>query len=76
MNLERSILTILRTSYPYLMTMETLWSEVLLDNPRAGYSAFKRDLTTLEQKGQAVVIHGEDRVKVKITDAGQSRLME
>jgi hypothetical protein len=76
MNLERTILETLRRSHPFLMAMPTVWSEVLLDQPRASYSGFKAALQSLEEKGQAIVLAGEDRTKIKITDAGLARLME
>jgi hypothetical protein len=76
MNLERTILEILRRVHPHLMTTSTLWSEVLLDQPRASYSGHKAALAALEAKEQVVRIVGEDREKTKITDAGLARLAE
>ena len=76
MNLERTILENLKKAHPYLMSTATLWSETLLDQPRASYSGFKASLRELETKGQVVVIVGEDREKAKITDAGIARLTE
>jgi hypothetical protein len=74
--MERAILTILKGCHPYLMSVATLWSEVLLDVPRAGYTGFRAAVGELEMKGQIVVVKGEDREKIKITDAGLARLLE
>jgi hypothetical protein len=76
MNLERTILTNLDRVHPRLMTVNTLWSEVYADIPESSYTEFKSALGELEQKGQALVLKGEDRDKAKITDAGRARLME
>jgi len=76
MNLERIILTNLARVKPRLMAVGTLWSEVRLDDETATYTAFKAALLALEEKGQAVVIPGEDRDKAKITQAGEARLAE
>lgn len=76
MNLERTILTNLNNVHPRLATVNSLWSEVYADAPDSSYSEFKAALTDLEQKGQVLVLKGEDRQKAKITDAGRARLME
>lgn len=74
MNIERNILQNL-SLHPGLMAVAPLWSDVRLDTS-CSYSEFKAALETLETKGQAIVIKGEDREKVKITDTGRARLME
>lgn len=76
MKTERRILENLSRVQPRLMTVGTLWSEVLLDDERVSYSEFKLALRSLEEKEQVVVVHGEDRDKVKITQAGTARLAE
>lgn len=76
MNLELTILKSLSLVHPRLMTVGTLWSEVRLDQDSATYTEFKAALTSLEEKGQAIVVIGEDRHKAKITDAGRARLLE
>lgn len=76
MNLERTILSNLKSRHPDLMPIGTLWAEVKLDEPSASYTEFREALGTLEEKGQALVVKGEDRDKAKITDAGRARLME
>lgn len=75
--MQRAILQNLDRCHPGMMTTTTLWSEVLLDlSSEANYTAFRAAMTELEQKGQIVVIVGEDRTKAKITDAGKARLAE
>lgn len=76
MNLQRTILRNLEQRTGGIYPTGTLWSEVMLDEPGTSYSEFKRALTQLEEKGQVVVVTGEDRNKAKITDAGRARLME
>lgn len=76
MNLERTILRNLQQRHPAALPVTTLWAEVKLDEPEATYSEFKAALATLEQKGQAAVVRGEDREKAKITDEGRLRLMD
>lgn len=76
MNLQRTILANLKLRHPGLMTTATLWSEVLMDEGSASYTAFKGALTELEQLGQVIVITGADRSKAKITDEGLARLAE
>lgn len=76
MNIQRVILEILRKRHPSLQPVNTLWSDTLLDEPKANYTAFKTALTELEQLGQVIVIEGSDRTKAKITDEGLARLAE
>ena len=76
MNLELTILRNLKSRHPGLMTTNTLWAEVSLDEPKANYTGFKAALSDLEVKGHALVIQGEDREKAKITDAGIARLLD
>ena len=76
MNLQLTILRNLKSRHPNLMTTATLWAEVSLDEPKANYTGFKAALGELEEKGQALVIQGEDREKAKITDEGIARLLE
>jgi len=71
---ERIILEQLNNVAPRMMAVGTLWSEVRLDDDSITYTEFKSSLSKLEQKGQAIVIKGEDRNKVKITQDGQARL--
>ena len=74
--IERIILNNLDNIAPRMMAVGTLWSEVHLDDDSVNFTAFKKALTSLQEKGQAVVIDGEDRNKVKITQAGAARLAE
>ncbi len=76
MNIQRIILENLRRRHPGLQPTNALWSECLLDEPQATYTAYKAALTELEQLGEIVVIAGADRTKAKITDAGLARLAE
>lgn len=76
MNLQLTILRTLKTVHPHMMTTGTLWSEVLMEEPRASYSGWKSALMELEEKGQVIVIAGEDRQRAKITDEGLARLAE
>jgi hypothetical protein len=76
MNVERTILSNLNRAHLGIMTSTTLWSEVKLDEPGSTYTGFKAALEELEIKEQVVVVKGEDRTKVKITDAGKARLLE
>ncbi len=75
MNLE---LTILRNLHRRrgMMTVGTLWAEVKLDEQEATYTGFKAALGDLEEKGQLLVITGEDRDKAKITVAGTARVLD
>jgi len=74
--MQRAILQNLNNGHLGMMSTTTLWSEVLLDlGSEANYTAFRAAMTELEQKGQIVVIVGEDRTKAKITDAGKARLL-
>jgi predicted transcriptional regulator len=75
-NLQRTILRNLDERSSGMCPTGTLWADVGLDEPGTSYSEFKRALDALEQKGQVVVITGEDRQKAKITDAGRARLLE
>lgn len=76
MSLQRTILHNLEQRPSGMLPTGTLWAEVMLDDPGTSYTAFSKALTELEQKGQVVVIDGEDRRKAKITDAGRARLLE
>lgn len=76
MRTEIFILKILSDQAPRLLNVGTLWSDVLMVDGGIGYSGFKAALRALEEKEQVVVIHGEDRDKAKITDAGMARLAE
>ena len=76
MNTERRLLEILQRVHPRLMAVNVAWSELLMDEQRASYAGFKAALLALEEKGQVVKITGEDRDRVKITDAGLARLAE
>jgi hypothetical protein len=76
MNAELHILKSLALVHPRLMALGTLWSEVNLADPRVSYAGFKTAQRALEEKGQIVVITGEDRDRAKITDAGLARLAE
>jgi len=76
MNLQRTILRNLDQRAGGMCPTGTLWSDVMLDETGTSYSEFKRALTQLEEKGQVVVVNGEDRNKAKITDAGRARLLE
>lgn len=76
MSLQRTILKNLEQHPNGMRPTGTLWSDVMLDEPGTSYSEFKRALTALEEKGQLVVVNGEDRNKAKITDLGRARLME
>lgn len=76
MTLQRTILRNLDNRPGGICPTGTLWSDVMLDEPGTSYSEFKRALTQLEEKGQVVVVIGEDRNKAKITDAGRARMME
>lgn len=76
MNLERTILTNLERAQHGMMTAPTLWAEVSLDVGDASYTDFKKAVHALEVKDQVVVVKGEDREKVKITDVGRARLLE
>lgn len=75
MNLERILLTNLERFPHGMTTVVTLWAEVSLDVPSASYTDFKAALHELQVKDQIVVIKGEDREKVKITDVGRARLL-
>ena len=59
-----------------MMVTSTLWGEVLMDESRASYSAFRTALRELEEKGQIITVAGQDREKCKLTAAGEARLME
>jgi hypothetical protein len=76
MSLQRTILRNLEQRPSGMCPTGTLWADVALDEPGTSYSEFKRALTALEEKGQVVVVNGEDRAKAKITDAGRARLLE
>ena len=76
MSTERTILTNLERGHDGVMSKSVLWSEVMLDEGGCTYSEFSQHLTNLEVKGEVVVLHGSERVKVKITDKGRLRLME
>jgi hypothetical protein len=76
MNTQLHLLKILLNIHPRLMATGTLWSELLLADDRCGYAGFKTALRELEEKGQVVLVTGEDRDKCKITDAGIARLAE
>lgn len=78
MNLDRAILLILqRSSGPNrTMSRNALWAELVLDHPRTDWKDFLRALATLQSKGQAAILDGEDRVKVRILDDGLLRLAD
>lgn len=76
MNPERMILNSLDLVHPRLMAVGTLWSEVRLAGDALTFTEFNAALRKLEEKGQVLVITGEDRNKAKITDAGRARLLE
>jgi hypothetical protein len=76
MNLQLVILRTLKLVHPRLMTTGTLWSEVLMEAPGTTYSAYREALICLEEKGQVVCVTGEDRDRVKLTDAGVARIRE
>jgi DNA-binding MarR family transcriptional regulator len=77
-NHERTILRAIdRSGGPNrIMTKNVLWAECLLDEGRLSYAGFQNALRSLEEKEQVVVVVGEDRTKVKLTDAGRARLAE
>ena len=74
--IEKIILKNLDNIAPRMMAEGVLWNEVHLDDDSVSFTAFRKALTSLQEKGQAVVIDGEDRNKVKITQAGAARLAE
>lgn len=76
MSMERTILRNLEARPNGMCPTGTLWADAAMDEPGTSYSEFKRALGALEEKGQVVVITGEDRTKAKITDAGRARLLE
>lgn len=74
--MQRTILRNLEQAHNGMMATGTLWAECQLDESGASYTDFKKALTELEIKEQIVIVHGEDRNKAKITDAGRARLLE
>jgi hypothetical protein len=76
MSLQRTILTNLEGRPNGMAATGSLWTDVMMDDRGASYSEFSHALGKLEEKGQVLVIRGEDRSKAKITDAGKLRLME
>ena len=74
--IERIILNNLDNIAPRMMAESVLWNEVHLDDGSVNFTSFRNALSSLQEKGQAVVIDGEDRSKVKITQAGTARLAE
>jgi hypothetical protein len=74
--IERTILRNLAPRPNGMAATGTLWAETVLDLPGTSYTAFKKSLQTLEEKGQVLTIEGEDRRKAKITDAGKARILE
>ena len=74
--IERIILNNLDNIAPRMMAESVLWNEVHLDDDSVNFTSFRNALSSLQEKGQAVVIDGEDRSKVKITQAGAARLAE
>ena len=74
--MQRTILRNLDQAHNGMMAMPTLWAEVSLDLHGSAYTEFRAAIAALEVKEQIIVIKGEDRLKVKITDAGRARLLE
>lgn len=74
--MQRTILRNLEQSHNGMMAVGTLWAEAQLDESGSTYTDFKKALGELEIKEQIVLVHGEDRNKAKITDAGRARLLE
>lgn len=76
MNPQFILLSILANIHPRMLAKKTLWSEASMDADELTYTSFKDALQRLEEKDQVVVITGEDRTKVKITQAGLARYAE
>ena len=76
MNLQLLILRTLRLVHPRMMGTGTLWSEVLMEAPGTTYAAVVEACRTLEERGQALRINGEDRDRIKITEDGIARILE
>ena len=74
--IERAILNNLAPRQNGMVPLTALWGDTLLDVPGVSYTAFKTALTSLQVKGQALIIEGEDRKSAKITDAGRGRITE
>lgn len=76
MNPERIILETLQPNYPRGLRESTLKCEV--PNYGAGLSLtdLRRHCKNIEEKGQVVVIIGEDYTLIKITPDGLARLSE
>jgi hypothetical protein len=76
MTIERAILEALNLVHPRMLTEGTLLGDVRMDLPETSKSELKLKIRILEGKDQIVVIPGEDVTRIKITAAGQARLLE
>lgn len=76
MNLERIILETLENVHPRMLTDRVLLGDVRLQESSVSQGDLTRALRILENKKQVIVLTGEDSTRVKITQAGQARLLE
>jgi DNA-binding MarR family transcriptional regulator len=76
MNPQLTILSILRDAHPRMMPCGPMWAEVRMQRETMTYTEYTTSLNSLEEKGQIVIVQGEDKRRAKITDAGIARLAE
>lgn len=76
MNLERIILDKLSLVHPRMLTEGVLHNDVRLEDPKISLGDLRLKVRALESKGQVVVVNDEDHTRIKITSAGQARILE
>jgi len=76
MNRERIILNSLSLVSPRMLPLRTLLADVRMDLPELTEGDLITCLRTLESKKQVVQVSDEDTTRIKITSAGQARLLE
>lgn len=76
MNPERVILEGLQLVHPRMLTESVLRSDMQLQLGAMSLTDLRKHLSTLEAKGQVVIVKGEDATRIKITSDGIARLSE
>jgi hypothetical protein len=76
MNLERTILEKLALVAPRLLKEAVLLQDVRLDESKVSLGDLRGALRRLESKEQITIVNDEDFTRIKITSAGQARILE
>lgn len=76
MTTERNILDKLDLVYPRMLSENVLYNDARMDDPKLTLTDFRSAVRSLELKGQAVQIQGEDTLRIRITLDGKARLAE